>query len=97
MIVYFSRQIVKFYLSRHLKKFIFASICKIFLFICAQVEAAFKKFDQTGNDKLNYREFCDMMNKKTERAGSRPRLATADSQTKPAELAGGGGATKQKQ
>jgi hypothetical protein len=49
-----------------------------------QVEAAFKKFDQTGNEKLNYREFCDMMNKKSgERAASRPRLGTADSQTKP--------------
>ena len=32
MIVYFSRQIVKFYLSRHLKKIIFASICNIFIF-----------------------------------------------------------------
>jgi hypothetical protein len=58
-------------------------------FLNLQVEAAFKKFDQTGNDKLNYREFCDMMNKKTERAASRPRLSTADSQTKPPP---GGGA-----
>jgi hypothetical protein len=58
---------------------------KYFLFIFSnlQVEATFKKFDQTGNDKLNYREFCDMMNKKTERAASRPRLSTVDSQTKP--------------
>ena len=31
-----------------------------------QVEAAFKKFDQTGNDKLNFREFRDMMTKRTE-------------------------------
>eukprot|EP00092_Neocalanus_flemingeri_P103330 GFUD01132229.1.p1 GENE.GFUD01132229.1~~GFUD01132229.1.p1 ORF type:complete len:161 (+),score=67.25 GFUD01132229.1:167-649(+) len=31
-----------------------------------QVEAAFKKFDQTGNEKLNFREFRDMMTKRTE-------------------------------
>ena len=30
-----------------------------------QIDLAFKKFDQTGNDKLNFREFCDMMNKRT--------------------------------
>jgi len=30
-----------------------------------QIDVAFKKFDQTGNDKLNFREFCDMMNKKS--------------------------------
>jgi len=32
-----------------------------------QIEAAFKRFDQTGNDKLNFREFRDMMNKKSTR------------------------------
>ena len=43
-----------------------------------QIEAAFKKFDQTGNDKLNYREFRDMMQKRTcstrgqKPAGSQP-------------------------
>ena len=26
-----------------------------------QIEATFKKFDQTGNDKLSFREFRDMM------------------------------------
>lgn len=31
---------------------------------CLQIDIAFKKFDQTGNDKLNFREFCDMMNRK---------------------------------
>ena len=31
-----------------------------------QVEAAFKKFDQTGNAKLNFREFREMMTKKAE-------------------------------
>ena len=31
-----------------------------------QVTAAFKKFDQTGNSKLNYKEFNDMMAKKAE-------------------------------
>ena len=29
-----------------------------------QVDSAFKKFDQTGNDKLNYKEFKEMMTKK---------------------------------
>jgi len=33
-----------------------------------QIDVAFKKFDQTGNDKLNYREFCDMMNKKSQQS-----------------------------
>ena len=36
-----------------------------------QVQAAFKKFDQTGNDKLNFREFCDMMNKKSHEPAKR--------------------------
>merc|ERR1719474_729667 len=31
-----------------------------------QIEATFKKFDQTGNDKLNLQEFRDMMNKRGE-------------------------------
>lgn len=31
-----------------------------------QVTAAFKKFDQTGNSKLNYKEFNDMMAKKAD-------------------------------
>ena len=29
-----------------------------------QIEAAFKKFDAAGNGKLNYVEFCDMMNRR---------------------------------
>merc|ERR1719192_2972076 len=29
-----------------------------------QVEAAFKRFDQTGNDKLNFQEFNDMMSRR---------------------------------
>jgi len=37
-----------------------------------QVEAAFKKFDQTGNEKLNFKEFRDMM---TKRNDSKPRLS----------------------
>jgi Ca2+-binding EF-hand superfamily protein len=44
-----------------------------------QVEATFKKFDQTGNDKLNYREFRDMMNKKSE---PKPKLAKQSSEAK---------------
>ena len=31
-----------------------------------QIEATFKKFDQTGNDKLSFREFRDMMGKRSE-------------------------------
>ena len=31
-----------------------------------QIEATFKKFDQTGNDKLNLREFGEMMNKRSD-------------------------------
>lgn len=33
-----------------------------------QIEATFKKFDQTGNDKLNVREFGEMMNKRSDQA-----------------------------
>jgi len=29
-----------------------------------QVEMAFSKFDSSGDDKLDYREFCEMINKK---------------------------------
>ena len=29
-----------------------------------QVEAAFKKFDAAGDGRLNYVEFCDMMNRR---------------------------------
>merc|ERR1711974_99390 len=34
-----------------------------------QIEATFKKFDQTGNDKLSFREFRDMMSKRSESKG----------------------------
>ena len=34
-----------------------------------QIEATFKKFDQTGNDKLSFREFRDMMGKRAESKG----------------------------
>ena len=33
-----------------------------------QIEATFKKFDQTGNDKLNLREFGEMMNKRSDQS-----------------------------
>ena len=36
------------------------------LWILFQVEAAFKRFDQTGNDKLNLKEFSDMMSKRSD-------------------------------
>ena len=32
-----------------------------------QIEATFRRFDQTGNEKLNRKEFCDMMNKNSEK------------------------------
>ena len=31
-----------------------------------KVEAAFKRFDQTGNEKLNFQEFSDMMSRKAD-------------------------------
>ena len=31
-----------------------------------QVEAAFKRFDQTGNEKLNFKEFSNMMTKRSD-------------------------------
>ena len=34
----------------------------------SQVKAAFKQFDTSGDDKLDYREFCEMINKR-ERQG----------------------------
>ena len=49
-----------------------------------QVEAAFKRFDQTGNEKLNFKEFSDMMTKRTdggrgESRRARPQQETGDS------------------
>lgn len=29
-----------------------------------QIDAAFKKFDQDGTGRINYREFCSMLNSK---------------------------------
>ncbi|XP_059095420.1 calmodulin-like protein 3 isoform X1 [Tigriopus californicus] len=37
-----------------------------------QVEAAFAKFDKAGNGKLNYLEFCGMMNARKHSASSSP-------------------------
>ena len=34
--------------------------------IVVKVEAAFKRFDQTGNEKLNFHEFSEMMSRKAE-------------------------------
>ena len=31
-----------------------------------QVRMAFTRFDTSGDDKLDYREFCEMINKKAE-------------------------------
>ena len=43
-----------------------------------QISAAFAKFDETGNGKLNYVEFCGMMNR---------------SKNKEKDKGGGGGKT----
>jgi len=42
----------------------FQRICKNLT--AEQVEVAFAKFDQTGNNMLDYREFCDMINTQQE-------------------------------
>ena len=36
------------------------------LYLILQIEATFRKFDQTGNEKLNLKEFSDMMSKRSE-------------------------------
>ena len=46
----------------------FRSVCRNLT--SEQVELAFKKFDKAGNGKLNYVEFCGMMNaRKLKKAG----------------------------
>merc|ERR1712025_276382 len=42
----------------------FMTICKNLT--DEQVNMAFSKFDASGDDKLDYREFCDMINKRNE-------------------------------
>ena len=42
----------------------FLSICKNLT--DEQVKIAFDKFDTSGDDKLDYREFCEMINKRSE-------------------------------
>ena len=54
-------------------RFLF-KIFQEFMTICKnltdeQVKAAFKQFDTSGDDKLDYREFCEMINKR-ERQGN---------------------------
>ena len=46
------------------KKEYFIEFCFYFVLV-VQVEAAFKRFDQTGNEKLNFKEFSDMMTKRS--------------------------------
>ena len=36
-------------------------------YVSEQISAAFAKFDETGNGKLNYVEFCGMMNRRQNR------------------------------
>lgn len=40
--------------------------------VVLQIEATFRKFDQTGNEKLNLKEFSEMMSKRTETTKKRP-------------------------
>ena len=42
----------------------FLSICKNLT--DEQVKIAFDKFDTSGDDKLDYKEFCEMINKRAE-------------------------------
>merc|ERR1712168_271252 len=42
-----------------------------------QIEAAFNKFDAAGNGKLNYVEFCDMMNRRKLNKAKSQRQASA--------------------
>ena len=46
----------------------FMSICKNLT--DEQVKIAFSKFDTSGDDKLDYREFCEMIRKKEEERNS---------------------------
>jgi len=49
-----------------------------------QVEAAFNKFDAAGNGKLNYIEFCDMMNRrKLNQAKQKAKNGSSSSSTVP--------------
>ena len=34
--------------------------------VCYKVRMAFSKFDTSGDDKLDYKEFCEMIRKKEE-------------------------------
>ena len=68
----------KFY--AHKRRYVFS----IFVIFTYQVEAAFKRFDQTGNEKLNFKEFSDMMTKRAdggrgESRRARPQQEAGDS------------------
>ena len=39
---------------------VFRQIFRLILF--SKVEIAFSKFDTSGDEKVNYREFCEMIN-----------------------------------
>ena len=41
------------------------------------MEAAFNKFDKSGNGKLNYMEFCGMMNARKKNSGGEPNSSGA--------------------
>jgi len=54
----------------HVTKNEFKEVCKNLS--KEQIEATFRKFDQTGNEKLNLKEFSEMMSKRTETTKKRP-------------------------
>ena len=55
-------------------------LLKLYL-IFLQIEATFRKFDQTGNDKLNLKEFSDMMTKRTETTKKKTETLSKDQVT----------------
>ena len=57
--------------NMHNTQMIIISSVKEFMTICKnltdeQVRVAFDKFDTSGDDRLDYREFCEMINKRQE-------------------------------
>ena len=57
---------------------LYAFIWNITYLSVFQIEATFRKFDQTGNDKLNLQEFRDMMNKRAEAKSKKETLKKSE-------------------
>ena len=62
-----------------------------------QIEATFKKFDQTGNDKLSFREFRDMMGKRAESKGKPTKQGNEQTGNKSGKVEASGQAGDDKQ